>query len=66
MISGDLLFRDVAELKNDKNPITFFAVTNYCHNEKRFGIKEKNQGGDSISLARLIKVSLLRPKIWSS
>jgi type IV secretory pathway VirB4 component len=29
----------------DKNPITFFAVTNYRDIRQRFGIKEKNRRG---------------------
>ncbi|TKJ35677.1 MAG: hypothetical protein CEE38_13770 [Planctomycetes bacterium B3_Pla] len=31
--------------KNDKNPITPFAITNYRDIRKRFGIKEKNRRG---------------------
>jgi type IV secretory pathway TraG/TraD family ATPase VirD4 len=30
---------------NDKNPITFFAVTNYRDIRQRFGIREKNRRG---------------------
>ena len=30
---------------NDKNPITFFAVTNYRDIRRKFGIKEKNRRG---------------------
>jgi hypothetical protein len=33
------------ESANDKNPITFFAVTNYRDIRKIFGIKEKNRRG---------------------
>jgi len=32
-------------LKNDKNPLTPFAITNYRDIKKRFGIKEKNRRG---------------------
>jgi len=31
--------------RNDKNPITFFAVTNYRDIRQRFGIKEKKRRG---------------------
>ena len=31
--------------KNEKNPITTFAITDYRDIKKRFGIKEKNRRG---------------------
>lgn len=32
-------------LRNDKNPITFFAVTNYRDIRRKFGTREKNRRG---------------------
>ncbi|MFH1648466.1 MAG: type IV secretion system DNA-binding domain-containing protein [Patescibacteria group bacterium] len=35
----------MSDLNSDKNPITYFAVTNYRDIRKKFGIKEKNRRG---------------------